>query len=396
MKLTLRIFFHQFYWSVIFGIVLGIFGISFSIIRIANFYISEGTTKQTDIYSFTISSSPEKSLDDDTLTLFKNIEGVGAVLPYFSPKEQIEAGISYLGFTSSYPIKLKGIPLAEGLSNISAQQNNIWNSTRLDQIAVLLPEQAVVLYNNIAPQRGWPNLEKQSFIGIPGTFLTILDKKINATIVGFNPDEFGNIVTVPAETLFAIYEQAGTNPSYDYFIINSVDNLNRQQIRKLINDLKNLGYDLEESKKDSFQLGLFTRIKYTVGLLGFAILFAFIILKFISFTRLLSTKRQRMWFHRIWGIPDFLLGSIIISTFIFSILCGILSWIVSFFAVVPAQEYIINALSTIGFNTPPIITTAQTALETAIFGLILFGIISIIGTIWFYQNIPKADYIDKF
>ncbi|MGL4563045.1 MAG: hypothetical protein ACRCVW_04240 [Brevinema sp.] len=396
MKLTLRIFFHQFYWSVIFGVVLGIFGISLSIIRIADFYISEGTGKKTDTYSFTITSSPEQPLNDSTITLFKNVEGVGMVSPYFSPSEIIQAGISYLGFSASYPINLKGIPLLEGLSNVSPAQRNIWNSANLDRLPVLLPEKAISLYNNLAPQRGWPVLEQNAFIGLPGAFVTIEGTRLDAIIVGFDPNEFGNTASVPAQTLFAIYNKVGLSPSYDSLVIESVSGLNRQQVRQLTRNLEDLGYPLEESKKENFQIGLFTRIRYTVGMLGFGILITFIILKFVAFRELLARKRKQIWLYRIWGIPDFLSFVLVISTVCFSVSCGLFSWIISFFAVIPAQEYIINTLQTFGLNTPPLRTSAQTALETGIGATILFIFISLLASILFYISVPKANYIDKF
>ncbi|MGL4387971.1 MAG: hypothetical protein ACRCTJ_01075 [Brevinema sp.] len=396
MKSTLRIFFHQFYWSVIFGFVLGIFGISLSVIKIANFYISEGTGQKTDTYSFTIRNSEEQVLNDETLTLFKNVEGVAKVSPYFSPLEQIEAGISYLGFSASYPIKIKGIPLLDGISNVAPPQRNLWSSANLERLPVLLPQQAVSLYNNLAPQRGWPILKENAFIGIPGAFLKIGDTQLEAVIVGFDPNEFGNIVSVPAQTLFAVYNKLGLYPSYDSLVVESVSGLNRQQVRELAKNLVGLGYPLEESKKENFQIALFTRIKYTVGILGFGILIAFIILKFMSFRELLSKRQKQIWLYRVWGIPDHLSLIIIISMVIFSILCGIFAWIISFFAVIPAQEYIINALQTFGLNTPPLKTSAETALQTGFGATALFILITTIGSLLFYFSVRKANYIKKF
>ncbi|MGL4394133.1 MAG: hypothetical protein ACRCS8_02800 [Brevinema sp.] len=396
MKLTLRIFFHQFYWSLIFGFVLGIFGISLSVIKIANFYISEGTGQKTDTYSFTISSSEARPLDDTIMTMFKNVEGIAAVSPYFSPTDQIEAGISFLGFSASYPIKIKGIPLLHGLSNVANAQRSTWSSANLERLPVLLPAQAVSLYNNLAPQRGWPTLEESAFIGLPGAFAKIGNQRVQISIVGFDPNEFGNIATVPAQTLFAIYNRMGLNPSYDSFVLETVSGLDRAQVRELVRELGKLGYPLEESKKESFQIGLFTRIKYTVGIFGFGILIAFMILKFLSFRGLLSEKKQQIWLYRIWGLPDFLVPSIMISMLIFGMFAGVFAWIISFFAVIPAQEYIIDVLQNFGFNTPPLRTSAATALQTGIVATSLFITITSLGAANFYLKTRKANYISKF
>lgn len=391
-KLSLYLLF----WSLIFGFIIGIFGISLSLIQITNFYIQEGTQQVDDTYTYRIVPSENMVLNDDTIVTLQNVEGVAFADPYITPTNTITGSINYFGFTASYPIQVQGVPKRLGIQKAKNQYKNSWDSADITSIPVLLPQQAITLYNNLAPQRGWPSLSEDSFLGLPGTSLAIDNNSYQVVISGFDADEFGTIVTVPSQKLFSILETQGLNPNYDYILIETVPGLTRLQARNTANTMTSLGYSLASAKEESFQQGLFIRIKYTVTIFGVSILIAFIVLLFYSIHHLFLPIKNRIFFYRVWGIKDTLpLISIIIFSF-FSFLTGIISWIICFFAVIPVQEYITSTISHFGFNVPSLRESAKIALESGFMGLSLFFLVNIFTLLYFYKKIPKADYIKKF
>jgi len=383
-------------WSIIFGCVIGVFGINLVIIRIANFYLQEGTTRNTDTYTFRIVTSPDKILNNDSIIELQNIEGIANISPYFSPTNQIEGSINYFGFQASYPITLKGIPKSIGKKKADLKYQNKWDSLDLQTIPVLLPQQALVLYNSMAPQRGWPVLNEEAFLGLPNITLKIEGKEYEAIITGFDKDEFGIVVSVPAQKLFTIYQQQELKPVYNSIIIKTLSGMNKKQARNTANSVSLLNYKLESANAENFKTGLFIRIKITVTILGISILIAFILLKFYHLIYFFSLFRNKIWLYRIWGLKTHIGPQTFIFTILFSFICGFISWAVCFFAIIPAQDYLIHVLQQFGFNAPPIKDSARTALEIGIIGSGVFCSIVMITFSIFYFSIPKAKYIKKF
>lgn len=396
MKFILHLSTRLFLWSIIFGCVIGVFGINLAIIRIANFYLQEGTNINTDTYTFRIVSSPDKPLNNDALIELQNIEGIASISPYFSPTNQAEGSIDYFGFKAKYPITLKGIPNSIGKNKSNPDYQKYWDSIDLRIIPILLPQQAFSLYNSLAPQKDWPILNEDAFLGLPNVYLTIEGTKYRAIITGFDKDEFGIIASVPAQKLFTLYQQQNLNPLYDHIIITTISGITKKQARNTSKSISLLNYKLESANEENFKTGLFIRIKITVTILGTSIIIAFILLKIYHLYYFFSLSRRKIWLHRVWGIRDYT-G---LQTFLFSVmftgLCGFISWAVCFFAIIPAQDYLIQVLTQLGFNSPPIKDSAKTALETGIIGAGVFEAIVILTYCIFSFSIPKANHIKKF
>ncbi|MGL5956581.1 MAG: hypothetical protein ACRC0X_08305 [Brevinema sp.] len=392
LKLSLRLFI----WALIFGFVSGIFGISSALIQIADFYLQEGTQQATDTYSYRIPNTDKKPLDDNTITELQNIQGTAFVDPYFKPTNEIIGSINYFGFSISQAVTINGIPKRQGIKKATQAYQNLWNSADLSTIPVLLPQQAIALYNNLAPQRSWPTLSESSFIGLPGVKMTIGTNDIDVIISGFDPDEFGTVITAPSEKLYTLFNNIGLNPVYDYLLLETVPGLTKRQIREFLNTIEDLGYQTTAGREENFQQGLFIRIKYTIMIFGISILIAFIFLLHYNIRNLLKPLRNQILLYRIWAIKDKLIFQTSLFSFIFALLSGAISWIICFFAVIPAQSYIIDTLSTFGINTPPLKDTVRISLETALICIFLYLIINITTIIYFYYRIPKANYIKKF
>lgn len=387
LKLNLRLIF----WAIIFGFISGIFGISLALIQIADYYLKEGTQQKTETFSFRISNSPNKLLNEDSILELQNVEGIAFVDPYFTPTNQITGTINYFGFTASTPVPVNGIPKRLGIEKAKRTHQADWNSTDLDTIAVLLPQQAITLYNNLAPQRGWPNLSEESFIGLPGITMNIDTNAIKVIISGFDPDEFGTIVSLSAEKLFSIYNNLGLEPSYDYFILETVPGLTAAQGRDVNKRIEALGYQTSRGREINFQQGLFIRIRYTLIIFGGSILLAFIVLLYYNISNSLRPLREKIMHYRIWAVKDPVIFPVCFFSLIFSSITGIISWIVCFFAVVPAQNYIIDSVSHIGINIPPLRDSVIISFETAIASSALFFLTNLFTTIYFYLTIPRSN-----
>ncbi|MGL4676944.1 MAG: hypothetical protein ACRCWI_04665 [Brevinema sp.] len=396
MNFSLKLSLHLLIWALIFGFVSGIFGISSALIQIADFYLQEGTQQATDIYNYRISNTDKNPLNDNVITELQNIQGTAFVDPYFKPTNQVIGSINYFGFSASNAITLSGIPKRQGIKKASQAHQSQWNSADLSSIPVLLPQQAISLYNNLAPQRSWPSLPESSFIGLPGVELTINTNSVRAIISGFDPDEFGTTITAPSEKLYAFFNSIGLNPTYDYLILETVPGLTKKQNRELLKSIEDLGYQTTAAREDNFQQELFMRIKYTIMIFGISILIAFIFLLHYNIQILLRPLRERLLLYRIWAVKDHLILKTSFFSTIFAFLAGMVSWIVCFFAVIPAQSYIIDTLSKFGINTPPLKDTVRISLETALICMLLYLSINLITVIYFYYNIPKASYIKKF
>ena len=396
MNFSTKLFLRLLLWSIIFGFVSGIFGIGLSLIQVANFYLQEGTQQVSDTYTYKVLNSENKVLTDEIITELQNIEGVAFVDPYLSPTNEIIGSINYFGFSASYPIQIHGIPKRLGQKKAENKHKASWDSADLSSIPALLPQQAITLYNNLAPQRSWPTLSEESFLGLPGASLSIGANKLNAVISGFDADEFGTVVSVPAQKIYAILESLGYNPNYDYILIETVPGLTKSQARDSANRMEGIGFELTSAKEESFQQGIFIRIKYTIIIFGFSILIAFIFLLYYNLRFLFEQIRQRVLLYRIWAIKD---QTSLISGFfalIFSLITGIISWLICFFAVVPAQKYIIDTITKFGLNAPSLRDSVRISLETGVLSTFLFLSITLLTIIHFFVTTPKANYIKRF
>lgn len=391
MKFLLRLNLQLILWSIIFGFISGIFGISVSLIRFADFYLQEGTQQKTETFLYRVANSADKPLTDASITELQNIEGIAFVDPYFSPTNEIIGTINYFGFTASTPVPISGIPKRLGIQKAKRNYQSQWSSSDLNSIAVLLPQQAIILYNNIAPQRGWPNLTEESFIGLPGVKMSIGTNTVNVIISGFDPDEFGTIVTVSAEKLFSIFNNYNLTPYYDYFQLETVPGLTAAQGRNIVKEIENLGYRTEDGNQISFQQGLFLRIRYTLIIFGASILLAFMFLLFYSISNSLLPIRRKIVLYRIWGIRDPIFIQSVFFSIVFSAITGIIAWIICFFAVIPAQDYLINTITQFGINVPALRDSVRISLEIAIFSSSLYLIINIFAILYFYSRTPQAS-----
>ena len=396
MNFSIKLFLRLLSWSLIFGFVSGIFGIGLSLIQVADFYLLEGTQQVSDTYTYKVLNSDNKLLTDEIITVLQNVEGVAFVDPYLAPTNDIVGSINYFGFSASYPVQIQGIPKRLGQKKAKNNYRASWNSADLSSIPVLLPQQAITLYNNLAPQRSWPTLAEESFLGLPGASLSINNNKVSAVISGFDADEFGTIITVPAQKIYAIIESLGLNPNYDYILIETVPGLTKSQARDSADKIKELGFELTSAKAESFQQGVFIRIKYTTIIFGFSILIAFIFLLHYNIRFLFEQIRQRVLLHRIWAVKDNLTLISGFFAFIFAIITGIISWLICFFAVVPAQKYIIDTITRFGLNAPSLRDSVRISLETGVLSTVLFLSITLLTIIHFFVTTPKANHIKKF
>ena len=396
MNFSTKLFLRLLLWSLIFGFVSGIFGVGLSLIQVADFYLQEGTQQVSDTYTYRVLNSEEKLLTDEIITVLQNVEGVSFVDPYLSPTNEIVGSINYFGFSASYPIQTHGIPKRLGQKKAENKHKASWDSADLSSIPVLLPQQAITLYNNLAPQRSWPTLSEQSFLGLPGASLSIGNNKINAVISGFDADEFGTIVSVPAQKIYAILESLNLKPNYDYILIETVPGLTKSQARDSANRMQDLGFVLTSAKAESFQQGVFIRIKYTTIIFGFSILIAFIFLLYYNIRFLFEQIRQRVLLYRIWAVKDKTALLSGLFAIVFSLITGIISWLICFFAVVPAQKYIIDAITKFGLNAPSLRDSVRISLETGVLSTVLFLSITLLTIIHFFLTTPKANDIKKF
>ncbi len=383
LKLSLRLF----SWSLIFGFITGIFGISLSLMNIVDFYIQEGTQQVSDVYSYRINHSDNKPIGD--LLELQNIEGIAFVDPYFTVN-QILGSINYFGFSASENVTVQGIPKRLGIKKSDPAYTSQWESVDLSSIPVLLPQQAIMLYNNLAPQNSWPILSGESFLGLPGVNLNIGSDTINAVISGLDSDEFNLVLSVPSEKLYAIYNHLNLNPAYDYVILETVPGLSSSQRRETIKKVEALGYQTSDASETSFQRSLFTRIKYTIGILGFGILIAFVLLLHYNIFNLISPLKQKVLLYRIWSVRDYTFLQTIFISLAFSLLTGGIAWLLCFFAVVPAQEYIIETISRFGLPTPSLRDSVRVSLETAFFSTSLYFSINIFTLLYFYYKTKKV------
>ncbi len=382
LKLSLRLFL----WSLIFGFITGIFGISLSLMNIVDFYIQEGTQQVSDTYSYRINHSDNKPIGD--LVELQNIEGVAFVDPYFSVK-QILGSINYFGFSASENVTVRGIPKRLGIQKSDPSYASQWESADLSTIPVLLPQQAIMLYNNLAPQNSWPVLSGESFLGLPGVNVNIGTSTVQAIISGLDSDEFNLVLSVPSEKLHAIYNNQNINSTYDYIILETVPGLSSTQRREIIKKVEALGYQTTDARETSFQQGLFTRIKYTIAIFGFGILIAFVLLLHYNIFNLLSPLKQKISLYRIWSIKDYTFIQTIFISLVFSLLTGVIAWLLCFFAIIPAQEYIIDAISRFGVQIPSLRDSVRVSLETAFFSILLYFSINIFTLLYFYYKIQK-------
>ena len=396
MNFSTKLFLRLLSWSLIFGFVSGIFGVGLALIQVADFYLQEGTQQVSDTYTYKVLNSENKLLTDEIITVLQNVEGVAFVDPYLAPTNEIVGSINYFGFSASYPIQIHGIPKRLGQKKARNNHRASWDSADLSSIPILLPQQAITLYNNLAPQRSWPTLSEESFLGLPGASLSINNNKVRAVISGFDADEFGTAVSVPAQKIYAIIESLGLNPNYDYILIETVPGLTKPQARDSANKIKDLGFELTSAKEESFQQGIFIRIKYTIIIFGFSILIAFIFLLYYNLRFLFEQIRQRVLLHKIWAVKDKIAFLSVFFALIFSIITGIISWLICFFAVVPAQKYIIDTITRFGLNAPSLRDSVRISLETGALSTILFLSITLLTTIHFFVTTPKANHIKKF
>ena len=396
MKFFLHLSFRLLGWSFIFGFIIGIFGVSLSLMQIADFYLEEGTENVANTYTFNVKPTSTKSLTETSIVELQNVEGVAFADPYFTPAIETIGAINYFGFNASYPLQIQGIPSRLGREQAVATHRSEWESADLNRIPVLLPQQAVTLYNNLAPQRSWPTLDEKAFLGLPGTSILIQENSYQAIISGFDAEEFGMTIKAPAQKLYAIFADLDLSPSYDYINIETVAGLNRQQARNTAKSITDLGYSLAKSNEEDFQQSLFKRIKYTIGIFAISILIAFIILLFYDMYHLLKPIQIRISHYRLWGIKDTTFIRAMFLFGMFAICSGIISWIICFFAVIPVQEYITSTISRFGFNVPSLRESARVALEAGVLGIVLFFLTNTITIVTFYRKIPPSYYIKKF
>ncbi len=396
MGFTAKISLRLFLWALIFGFISGIFGISLALIQITDFYLQEGTQQVTDNFSYRIDNTANKPLKESALDELRNVEGIAYVDPYFNPTNEMIGRISYFGFNASQPITVNGIPKRLGMAKAVPSYRQEWDSVDLSVIPALLPKQAITLYNNIAPQRGWPNLTEDTFIGLPGISLEINTNSIRAIITGFEPDQFGAIVSVPAEKLYSIFNDLGLEPSYDYFILESVPGLSTAQNRQIISALQNLGYQTSDARELSFQQGLFMRIKYTIAIFAVSILFAFALLLHYNIITILVPMKETILLHRIWAVRDNTGALAVFFTVFFAFVAGIISWFVCFFAVIPAQDYVVGTIGQLGINLPPLRDSVIASIHTAVYCILVYLFVNLTTIIVFFMKVPKANYIKKF
>ena len=396
MNFSTKLFLRLLSWSLIFGFVSGIFGVGLALIQVADFYLQEGTQQVSDTYTYRVLNSEDKLLTDEIITELQNVEGIAFADPYLTPTNNIAGSINYFVFSASYLVQIHGIPKRLGQKKAKNNYQASWDSADLSSIPILLPQQAITLYNNLAPQRSWPTLAEESFLGLPGASLSIGDNKINAVISGFDADEFGTIISVPAQKIYAILESLGLNPNYDYILIETVPGLTKSQARDSANRIKDLGFELTSAKEETFQQGIFIRIKYTIIIFGFSILIAFIFLLHYNIRLLFEQIRQRIILYRIWAVKDKIAITSGFFALVFSIITGIISWLICFFAVVPAQKYIIDTITRFGFNAPSLRDSVRISLETGALSTFLFLSITLLTIIHFFVATPKANYIKKF
>lgn len=372
------------FWTCILGISAGIFGVAYSVARITDFYLEEGSAVKS-IANLRVIPSEDAPLLKKTVTDLKNIEGITSVYPYFIPEGTVEGSVGYFGLQASYPIKLKGVPIDLGSKSVAGAFQEEWSSLASEKIPVLLPKRAIDMYNAAAPERGWPVLGQESFLGIPGLSVTIADKKFDVVIVGFDNDEIGITVSAPAEKLYDFYSDLKLNPEYAYIDLAVLDGLNKTDLAKLRQSITLAGYILETDNLESLQIRVLQRMKQWILFIGFAVLVGSIFLKFLFSIIYYRGYALRQRLLLLWGIKSSLLPVHISIALVFSLITALLAWALCFFLVVPAQQPLVQTLISFGLKVPPLELSAQSAINVGILSGILYFLTDFANLIYFYK-----------
>lgn len=371
-----------FLWALIVGLASGIFGVTSSLARIADFYLKEGAGTQKSA-ALRVVPAEGAPLLKNAVSELKNIEGVTDVYPYFLPQGTVIGAVEYFGFKGSMPIKIKGTPTGLGSKSAAGAYKEEWESLASEKIPVLIPKRAIDLYNASAPERGWPVLPQETFLGLPGVSLTIGERRFEALIAGFDNEEIGFAASAPAEKLYTIYEELGLNPEYTYIDLLVLDGLNKSALAQLRQAISLMGYKLETDNLESLQVRILQRVKFGLLFSGFLIFLGALSLKVLFSLSYYRAFTPRLHLLKIWGLKTPFIPAHILTALLFSCGTALLAWGFCFFFVIPAQTPLMESLGSLGLKLPPLDLSAETALSIGFYSGLCYFLSEVFNLFYF-------------
>ncbi|MGL5722691.1 MAG: hypothetical protein ACRCY4_09860 [Brevinema sp.] len=366
----------------IFGVASGIFGAAYSIARIANFYIQDGTPNR-EVAPLRVIPSENKLLLQTSISELRNIEDVTSVRPYFIPEGTVQGSVSYFGFNQSAPIKIQGVPTDVGVQSVAGAYLSNWNDIASDQIPVLIPRRAIDLYNNAAPAQGWPVLPQETFLGLPGLSMMIGESNFSVLSVGFDNNEIGLTISAPAEKLYGIYEMLGLEPKYTYIDLELIPGLNAEALNRIRQAVTLQGYNIETDTNENLQTRILQRIRDGFMLIGLTLLLGVLFLKVLFSIQYYRSFAQKQVLLELWGIRNMLVPLHAFGAVVFAICTALLAWGLCFFWIIPIQQPLSQSLTSFGLRLPPLELSAESAIQIGLAAGALHFFSDIFNLLWF-------------
>ncbi|MGL5255262.1 MAG: hypothetical protein ACRC9L_09765 [Brevinema sp.] len=369
-------------WMFIFGVAAGIFGVAYSIARIANFYIQDGTPNR-EVAPIRVIPSETKPLFQSSISDLRNIEDVTSVRPYFIPEGTVQGSVSYFGINQSAPVKVQGVPTDVGVKSVAGAYIEEWNDISSERIPILIPRRAIELYNNVAPAQGWPTLPQDTFLGLPGLSVMIGETQFGVIPVGFDNNEIGLTISAPAEKLYEIYNELGLNPQYTYIDLELIPGLNTEALSRIRQAISVQGYNIEKDVDENLQTRILQRIRGGFMMIGLTLFLGVLILKVLFSIQYYQSFKEKQNLLELWGIRNLLIPSHILGAIIFSICTAILAWGLCFFWIIPIQQPLSQNLTSFGLKLPPLELSAESAIQIGLFAGIIYLISDLFNLLWF-------------
>ena len=378
----LRFWGRSFLWMFIFGVAAGIFGTAYSIARIANFYIQDGTPSQGTA-PLRVIPSENKPLIQSSISELRNIEDVTSVRPYFIPEGTVQGSVNYFGFSQSAPVKIQGVPTDIGVKSVAGAYIEEWSSLSSDRIPVLIPRRAIDLYNNAAPAQGWPTLPQDTFLGLPGLSMMIGESNFNVISVGFDNNEIGLTISAPAEKLYEIYSGLGLDPKYTYIDLELIPGLNAEALARIRQAVTLQGYNIETDTNENLQTRVLQRIRDGFMLIGLTFLLGILFLKVLFSIQYYRGFAKKQKLLNLWGVHNTLLPTHTVGAFFFAICTALLAWGLCFFWIIPIQQPLSQSLVSFGLKLPPLELSAESAIQIGFIAGILHFLSDVFSLLWF-------------
>ena len=378
----LRFWGRSFLWMFIFGVAAGIFGAAYSVARIANFYIQDGTPSQGTA-PLRVIPSEAKPLIQSSISELRNIEDVTSVRPYFIPEGTVQGSVNYFGFNQTVPIKIQGVPTDIGAQSVAGAYIEEWNSLSSERIPILIPRRAVDLYNNAAPAQGWPVLPQDTFLGLPGLSMMIGESNFNVISVGFDNNEIGLTISAPAEKLYGVYSELGLDPKYTYIDLELIPGLNAEALNRIRQAVTLLGYNIETDTNENLQTRILQRIRDGFMLIGLTLLLGILFLKVLFSIQYYRGFAEKQKLLNLWGVRSMLVPVHVLGAIAFSICTALLAWGLCFFWIIPLQQPISQSLTSFGLKLPPLELSAESAIQIGLLAGVLHLLSDVFNLLWF-------------